>query len=395
MLGNDYNSLDEFVYACRNNRVELDTSRVLGKIYSVKELRRFAEVLEVDLSEVAGSGLNIRYSTADVIAENTSGEDIGEQISLFDHDLLFPVLTYYQIPDVDVYSKYETFVLALRTKGVQLTNGFWQKYNGITEPPPHNCTLESVKTDEGDEIVSLLFSCTRALVNPSEAMLDFSSLFLSRVPVLARVFFKLGIIEFSIPCYAEPIAAHFNYEIQAPKRYQQAFQTAYKALRDLVPHSLASIRYKDLPLWFEQKYHAKDMGWKIAPLDHADFDLTQNLIPLKDIIDGFITTLNRECSRSGRTHKLQDVDLYHVFRTLQSESHTHTMVQNVPFGQRGGGVTLSVYYGAQDAEYYPVVLLSSAPTEVSLENLREAVSTLRSADMDNPYAINSLFIDES
>lgn len=395
MLGENYGSLGEFINACRTERVELDTARGLGKIYNVNELRELASEADITLPQVTGAGRERRYSTADAIAECMTAASVGEFLSDYDHKLRFPIVTYYQIPEHKSYSSYNNFLRTLREKDIPLNNGFKRLYNGITEPPPHNCKLESVKSNNADRIISLLFSCTRALVNPMETMSEYTNLFLARVPVLIRVCFNLGLVEFSVPTFSEPIAGSFNYEVQAPKRYQQAFQSAYKTLRTLTDCPLTPLRYSELPAWFEQEYDAKDMGWKIAPRDDADFDLTQNLIPLKDIIDGFMRTLERQCTAMGRSHKLEGVDLYHVFRSLQNESHTHTMVQSVPFGQRGGELILSIYYGIKGASYYPVILLSNPPTEPKLDNLRDAVSKLREATIDDRYAINTLLVDDN
>lgn len=396
MLGEDYESLDSFVHACRFKRTELDIALGLGKMYHVKELRELAEESDVDISDATGRGQAKRYSTAKLIAESMTAEEVGNQLSVFDHELRFPILTYYKMPSDYVYSGYNRFVIKLQRKGISLDeHGFWQKYNGVTEPPPHNCTLESVKANNSEEIVSLLFSCTRVLVNPMDAYSDYSNLFLARVPVLIRVLFEFGLVEFSVPSFAEPIAQNFGYEIQSPKRYQQAFQIAYRVLQDLADCPLTQIRYSELPSWFEQAYNAEDMGWVIIPRHEADFDLTQNVVPLKDIIDGFVESLDQQCKAMEKTHKLQGVDLYHVFRSLQRESHTHTMLQRVPFGQRGGGLTLTVYYGKRDAEYYPVILLSNLPSEIMFGNLRDAISELSDAEIEERYEISSLFVEDN
>jgi hypothetical protein len=226
-------------------------------------------------------------------------------------------------------------------------------------------------------------------------MNDHEDLFLSRVPVLVRIFFDSGLVEFSMPTYSEPIAGEFGYEYQAPKRYQQAFESAYKVLRSISDEPLVQIRYSELPRWFEQEYSAIDMGWKIVPRDDADFDLTQNYIPLKDIIDGFMSSLDTRCASMGRAHKLEGIDLYHVFRSLQNESHTHTMVQRVPFGARKGGLVLTVFFGSKQALYYPVILLDSTPSDIMVNNLRTAIMELRSAVIDDIYSINSLLVDEN
>jgi hypothetical protein len=395
MLGDDYDSLQEFVVACQERRTELDSSRCLAKLYHIDDLRDIANRENILLNDVQGGGVTRRYSTAEVIADATTSESVGDYLSKYDHEFRHPILTYYRLPDHPSYRSYKKFLKVLKTKkSIRLEEGFAQVFNGITDPPSHRCSIESVKGDKDKGIVSVLFSCTRALVNPSETMADFTNLFLARVPILVRVFFNLDLVEFSVPLFAEPIASSFNYEVQTPKRYQQAFQTVAVQLQNLTDTPLKPIRFSKLPAWFEQEYNAKDMGWKIAPRDEADFDLTQHLIPLKDIVDGFISTLDRECTAIGRSHILEGVDLYHVFRSLQTESHTHTMVQKVPFGQRGGGLVLSVYYGIKNALYYPVILLSNPPTESMLDNLRDAVSKLEAAEIVDRYTINTLLVAE-
>jgi hypothetical protein len=255
--------------------------------------------------------------------------------------------------------------------------------------------LESVIANKDEQYISLLFSCSRVLVLPRKAMTDYEDLFLSRIPVLVRVFFDSGLVEFSMPTYSEPIAGEFGYEYQAPKRYQQAFESAYKVLKSITDAPLTNIRYSELPKWFEQEYSAVDMGWKIVPRDDADFDLTQNYIPLKDIIDGFMSSLDTKCTSMGRAHKLEGIDLYHVFRSLQNESHTHTMVQRIPFGSRKGALVLTVFFGSKEADYYPIILLDSSPSVSMLDNLRDAITELRSAIIEDTYSISSLLIDEN
>lgn len=394
MYGGSYGSIEEFVSACKESRDELAPAAVLGKMYKVEMLRSIATSLDIDISEASGSSRKITYSTADIIADAASAEVIGDKLSDFDHSLRFPVLTYYQIPNnIESYASYKQFKITLKRAGVIFSDGYWQNYNGLTEPPSHKCSLESVKAFKEEKVFSLLCSCCRALVLPEEKMIDHDSLFLARIPVLIRIFFDLGLVEFSMPLYSEPIAGQFGYEFQAPKRYQQAFQSAYSVLRGLTDSPLNQISYPELPTWFEQKYDAEDMGWKILPRDDADFDLTQNCVPLKEIIDGFMYTLESECTALGRNHILEGIDLYHVFRSLQTKSHTHTMVQRIPFGQRGGGLVLTVYYGTRGAQYYPVILLDTLPTDVMLGNLRDAISELRNASVESQYSINSLLVD--
>lgn len=392
MLSNEYNDIDQFVYSCRKNRKELDAKCVLSKIYGVNELRKFAELLTTNVSRASGAGLAKRYSVAEIIGAKVSAGAIGDQLSNFDHSQYFPVRTYYRPPRrCSEYLSYENFIAALSSHGINLESGFWQKFNGITQPPPHNCLLESVKLFNDEQIVSMLFSCTRVLVCPHETMTE-SNLFLARIPILIQVHFTQKNIEFSMPSFCEPVAEKFGFEMQAPVRYQEAFSSAHNKLLELVPYALKSIRFDDLPLWLESKYEASDMGWKIAPQIEADFDLTQNIIPLKEILDNFISTLNRECETRGVTHKLQGIDLYHVFRSLKDESYTYSMVQKVPLGKRGGGLLLSILYGGHNAQHYPIVLLAN-PHQITVDNLREAVSKLYMARIENPYSIDSLFVD--
>ncbi|MCW5203374.1 hypothetical protein VU12_10590 [Desulfobulbus sp. US4] len=394
MIGADYGSLNSFVNACRNNRSELNAGSVLGKMYKVEVLRKIASNLGVDISDASGASRNVTYSTADIIAKKSHVDVIGDTLSKHDHLRLFPIVTYYQIPSSgNTFSSFYNFEKVLQKKDVILTDGYHQFFNGLTKPPPHNCKLESITSFEKDNYFSLLCSCSRALLNPSEKHIGYENLFLCRIPVLIRVFFKLGLVEFSMPCYSESIAKDFGYEHQAPKRYQQAFESAYSVLRNITDAQLPGIRYAELPSWFEQEYSAEDMGWKILPHDDADFDLTQNCIPLKDILDGFMSSLDSNCTLMGKSHKLEGVDLYHVFRALQTESHTHTMAQRVSFGDRGGTLVLTLFFGAKTAQYYPIILLEKTPTDTMLDNLREAVSSLRDAKISNKYTINSLLVE--
>ena len=373
---------------------ELNAGSVLGKMYKVKVLREIASNLGVDISDASGVSRNITYSTADIIAKKSQIDVIGDTLSEHDHFRLFPIVTYYQIPNLkNAFLSFDNFKKVLQEKGFILSDGYYQLFNGLTSPPPHNCKLESITSFKENNSFSLLCSCSRVLASPGEKNIDHGSLFLCRIPILIRIFFELDLVELSMPFYSEPIARDFDYEFQAPKRYQQAFDSAYSVLRNITDAPLTRIRYSELPSWFEQEYSAEDMGWKILPHDDADFDLTQNFIPLKDIINGFMSSLNSNCTSMGKSHKLEGVDLYHVFRALQTESHTHTMVQRVPFGDRGGTLVLTVFFGAKTAEYYPIILLAKTPTGTMLDKLREAVSSLRDAEIFDKYTINSLLVD--
>jgi hypothetical protein len=292
----------------------------------------------------------------------------------------------------EIFSSYNNFKAALNNFEVTLENGFWQSFNGLTEPASHYCALESVKEYDADNVISLLFSCSRALVRPNVNFKSHEDLFLSRIPVLVRLFFELNLVEFSMPLYSEPIANSFGYEYQSPRRYQQAFDIAKIVLQEISGVPLVSIRYSDLPKWLEQDYNAEDMGWKILPQDGADFDLTQNYIPLKEIINDFMSSLDAKCVLLGRQHKLHGIDLYHIFRSLQTDSHTHTIVQRIPLGARRGNVVLAVFFGTRDALYYPIILIEREPSDVMLDKLRKAVSLLSDAIINDQYTINSLLV---
>lgn len=104
MIGEDYQSFDSFMAACRSNREPLDPRRVLGKIYPIDQLRKLANHLGISHKEITEitqkededrKGVSRRYRYAEAISQLRSSEEIGKAISYLDHDTYFPVLTYY------------------------------------------------------------------------------------------------------------------------------------------------------------------------------------------------------------------------------------------------------------------------------------------------------------
>ena len=137
------------------------------------------------------------------------------------------------------------------------------------------------------------------------------------------------------------------------------------------------------------------MGWQINPQENSDMNLTQSVVPLKKVITFFIDSLEKHCESVGKNHKLEGVDLYKVFRTLQSRSHTSRMVQNVALGKRGGKVLITVNYGSIGSQYSPILTFNKVPTKVMLDNLRNTISDFKGATVLKPYDVSILYKDET
>jgi hypothetical protein len=399
MLGKDYGSYDEFKKACRSSRTPLAINSVLGKVYSISQLRSLAEWLRIDpegsiFQSVERQGKGRRYPLADTIAFMGGTERVGEALSRHDHSLYFPFLTYFRLPDSSPYTSLQNLVSYLRrAKDIRFVNSFVINVNGIVNPSGRTCELESMCLNGDNDTFSLLFSCTRILVIPDGQPGSVENYFLARIPVLVRYLFGHRLIEISMPFFSEVPGASDSKTQRAPERYQLLMQNVIGELVQLLPYEPRPISFNRVVLYLETVLGAVDMGWKIEPQQEAAFDL-QGLIPLKKVLDNFSESLKDEYRRRGYSaHPLADIDLYRVFRALKDQSYTYLFILDAPIGSRGGSFKIQTLYGQPNSGYAPVFWIPDYCQSVA-NTFRSAVDESQSAKLENPYDLE-IFIQGS
>lgn len=408
MLGSAYDSFQEFKKACQAHRAgeELHSSYVLGKVYSSDQLRYIAreycditeDTINELLADVAKKGLGKRYDISNLIAERLSTSELGEILSRADHDMHFSVLSYFDLPNGFPCMSLREFVRninAIYTDAITFSKDARSLFkeisyflNGFTQPPGRAAELESILICQDTDIASLLYSCSRILVAPNGEPGDYNFYFLARIPVLVRLLFNYGLIEISMPTFAEPVGTTPHTE-RIPERYQRIVFQVNAKLQELIPISLNSIDYGKVSLYLETVLYAQDMGWHIAPQSTADFNLTQRLIPLRDIFDDFQESLAQACSRREMISPLAEINLYKVFRALKEQSYTYAFELNAPIGSRGGNFRVSALYGEQDSEHNPIFWVPKNNDNVA-GSLREAIKLSRHTHVPNPYDLDAL-----
>jgi hypothetical protein len=305
MIGEDYASYDDFMAACRSRRRSLDPSRVLGKIYPIEQLRELAGHLGISSEEINEiieesenedkRGVKRRYDYARAIAQLSTTEQIGKAISYLDHTFCFPVLSYLRLSQELPHNSPSDLLDSLKDHYNLNDDHFQMVFNGLTDPVGAACELESIRI-HGDDTASLLFSCARVLLAPEGRIGNYNEFFLARVPVLAYFFFSRRLLEISMPTFSEAASIHSG-STRIPERYQIIAQSMQPMILRIAPGQLGGISFKKLTLFLETQLGAVDMGWKIEPEQEAAFDFTQNVVPLRRILDAFSQGLRAECER--------------------------------------------------------------------------------------------------
>lgn len=396
MIGEDYASYDDFIDACRSRRESLDPSGVLGKTYPIEQLRDLAGHLGISSEEIneiikAGEsedkrGVTRRYDYAGAIAQLSTPKEIGEAISYLDHTFCFPVLSYLRLSQEVPHNSPGDLLDSLKNHYTLTNDGFQMVFNGLTDPAGAACKLESIRI-HGEDTASLLFSCTRVLLAPEGQMGNYNTFFLARVPVLAYFFFSRRLLEISMPTFSEAASVHSN-STRIPERYQIIAQGIQPIISKIAPGELGGIGFKKLTLFLENQLGAVDMGWKIEPEQEAAFDFTQNVVPLRKILDAFSQSLRAECQQRGCHFPLR-TDLYNLFRALKEQSYTYSLVLQVPLGDRKGIVKASTLYGPPNTGYPPILLLDRNRLDVC-NNLIDAVDRSQTEEIENPYDLDKI-----
>ena len=400
MIGRDYDSLDDFIEACQERRNSLHSEGVLGKIYSIEQLKLLADYCHLSRSEVmdataqentdeaSSKGIARRYLFAKGIAELRSPEQIGTALSRTDHDCCFSVVTYLSLPETPDASL-EQISERLGERYV-MAQDFSSLSNGIIMPPGASPDLESILIDRNTQAVSLLFSCSRILLLPEGRQSSFEDYFLARIPVLVRFLFSDGLVEISMPTFCDVYGLGTGWSNTTPEKYQSIVLTLLARLRSIVSVDLVAIQFKKVTLLLETGFSAIDMGWRIEPQPEATFDLTQGALPLRRILEALSDSLDTECKRRGLPLPFDGRNLYNVFRALKEQSYTYSLLLQAPLGRSGGKVRALTLYGRPNTGNLPIILLDKNDKYIS-EKLREAVCRSQVEEIENPYDLDLIF----
>lgn len=392
MIGSDYKTIEKFVEACNKPEEELDAGLVLSKIYSVDSIKEIAHKLSPALVKKLDSdrkGIGKRYEMAEKVAGEFEADKIGETLSVLDHGFYENHLSYVKMGNEKAFESPENFIQHLKTKRIIVNNGFKYFFNGLTKPPGRRCKLESIKTHDDSNEISLVFSCTRVLMRPEATMHTHKNMFLGRVPIIVRLLFDYRLVEFSIPFYSDPLASLFpGWDNIMPGRFQHMVSQALKGLHDL-DLKFTAVNFTQLLLFLEIKKDAEDMGWKINPLEEAAFDLKQNVLPLRQIFGSFTNSLKEELKfRKIDHHPLADANLYEIFRAIKEKSYTYAQVLKVHYSKRGSHL-LTIIYGHKDSASLPLIFISKNNSTI-IRNLRESIVESGKKEINNPYDFTTI-----
>jgi hypothetical protein len=327
---------------------------------------------------------------AETIGRQITPELLGECLSDIDHDTHFPIISYAKLPDTKECSSLSRFLRNLKNQNYEIDDDYGLFFNGVVNPCGRECSIESIYSPDS-KTISILFSCTRILSVPYKSGVDNENYFLARIPLVLKIFFDDRLMEFSLPYFSELISFS-GWNRGFPARYQEIIDNAIMFLmQKLILTSFPTLLdLKKLSLFLEVEKGADDMGWKIAPQEEAEFDLTHNVIPLRDILRNFTDSIRREAAKRQTSHPLAEIDLYQAFRALKETSYTYQMVLDAPIGARGGSCKLSIAYPNPNDSYLPLVIFP----KINANNIgifRDAVVTFQKKDIENPYDLHSLF----
>lgn len=392
MEGNKFSTQEEFLFASQQSDdvKQMNIANVLGRIYNISELRQIALDIQIENVEktIQGLGINKRYSLADIISNKSSHEEIGKTLSDIDHDFYFPFVSYLNFPSHDIFKSPSSLIDKLKQEKISLTNGYCQIFNGITKPASRNLKIESVKYNDKERIISILFSCTRVIMSPNSNSTAYQNCFVSRIPALIKFIFDRELIELSLPYFYEPLAAAMKVEGGRPARFQEICNQLISYISKISGVDPKGIDFETVVLHLESNCGATDMGWQIEPQESASFDLKQNVIPLKKIFESFTATLKLECDAYGIENPLEKVHLYEIFRALKEQGYTSQMVQSVSLGPRGADVLVSLLNG--DRNSTPPLLFLSERGSLIIDKLRMEIWKSQKVVVKNPYKISNL-----
>jgi len=396
MIGSDYDSFTEFMNACKYHPQKLNAGHVLGKIYPIEQLKQLITHCSIE-KEVAGKidpaqagkGINNRYSHAAAIADILDSKKIGQALSCLDHDFHFPVVSYFVLPKTPEYKSLNDLKEVLKSKYSLDSKKYKRIFNGIDAPKGPSIHVESISIDRTKNSVSILLSCNRVLLCPDGQSGNYHDYFLARVPIKVTFLLTNRLLEISMPIFAEVPGSTLVEAPRIPERFQFILRSFEKLFSTIVSDEFIPVNFKNLTLYLETKLGASDMGWKIAPQAEAAFDLTQGVLPLKKILDGFCKSLKAEYEHRNREYPFPETNLYNIFRALKENSYTYSLVLEAPFGKRNSVVRISTYYGNPNNGYTPVIVLEKNNEYIS-NRLRDCVYQSQNVKLQNPYDIDHI-----
>lgn len=249
----------------------------------------------------------------------------------------------------------------------------------------------------GANRVGLVFGVTRVLATPNAQDGGYC---VARIPVKVDLLFSQNIVEVSFPEFSEPVhdhlaaAEHSQFPSRAFHLVDQVFRTLEHDRWLPDGYGTQKISGSRVLLHLERNYEGDDHGWDIERPDGAELDTKQSKrLPLKSILTEFQGELARKCVERGKKNPLAKSDLYALFRTIKSESHTASMVLSVPLGRRQGKIELTAFLGRQSEHRDPIFrVLSAGYTYDALEGFRKAVAECQNPDLklEDRYSIDAL-----
>lgn len=407
MKGEDYASEAEFIKAYQRGPFSLDIGPSLSRVYRVADMTSIAQDVGRKDATLAGRldearegkrGRAAGYAMAAALEMEVSTQDLARAIARHDHSAIFPLLTYRSIPAAWPFKDVAGCREYLKeTQGWDAKGKFQRLFeNAFEESPTREARLEHIAFDTSSQIASFVFGHTRIMRQPDARGGDYTKWAVVRVPIVARILFGHGLVEFALPNVAEPVTEAFGDEQQFPDRAFESMSSAIGAFSDIFPEEPKRIDASRVLDYMEQCRSAHDMGWYIVrPVPthgaNAEFDMKQPAVPLKLILDEFAEGIARECKRRKLENKLEGINLYKVFRALKATSHTVSMILEMKLGPADDEVRLTCFLGSQndtnDAIFYVIGKFGAN----ALKGLREAVALGCSLTLADPYALENQF----
>ncbi len=376
----------------------LDEQEVIGRIYTVEQTKTIARhagrAAQSAVDSVTGvQGINSCYERAEKLVNACAGnrEGLGRAVLIAEHEHVFTLLSYWGIPTTWGTNAEEFW--ASFSEQQKITTPMHHFAKPFLKPGNLKPRLESARFDGSR--VTLVFGQLRVMRKTHAKTNDVPDLFVARVPVLVSFLFDLGIVEISMPPFAEPPMPYhtLGFPQLFPGRVFKAIEMCRNALRteSYIQSPLVRLLRENLMVYLETEKKGEDLGWDVERLTgkKGKFNTTQR-IPLKDILSDFTTDLATKCRLGGYVNPLEDKDLYQIFRTLKSESHTMSMNMGVRLGTRSGRVELTAFFGKDADGQIPLYQMLSRLTTGAREELRSAVAESRARkDLKDPYSMTN------
>lgn len=402
-MDDDRTSIRDLAAAVKEGKIaQLAPEDTVGRVYSAEQIRTIAEHLGSSSQEAVRSihglkGKNSAYAKAAALVRSSKGDRAALERAILkaDHKQVFSFVSYHGIPPA--WDKDAT--------------GLWHwlankhGWNGTVHPlvalplsKPGSLLprLESASID-GPRI-TFVCSVLRIVRRPEADTEADDDLMVVRIPILVSLLFDLGVIEISMPKFAEPPLPYHSSKLpQAlPGRMFAAAETTVNMLvsEQFIPGPPGQLPPNNLMILLETERKGEDLGWDAERLKgmKGKFNTIQRgRVALKAILTEFSEELRSKCSSLGVPNPIGDTDLYAIFRALKSSSHTISMDMGVNLGKRNGRIEISAYYGQDGEGHDPIYWVMNGFNVDSREALRQAVreASLKK-DLEDPYAIGKV-----